>query len=626
MTEQFLRDLYLDQHKTETEIGRVFGISQAHVSRLRQKYGIPTLTKSDRFGLPDTLTDRLRSILVGSMLGDGNLRRSGTNTARYQEHHSVKQHEYLLWKAEEWGVFTVAIRKADKGEYLGHRLFTHACRALFPYWQLFYPSGSGPKTFTRLPVEWVDGLALAVWFMDDGSRSGNYVRITVGPSLEDQRVQVGILTSLGIRSKVYEDGSLHIQGRTALNRFLDLVRPHLHPSLGYKIAVKTPKAGLAPRDLLTYDRLRSLFDRGLHTDDIADVLQVSRTSVSRWRKQHGLAPGCTGRPSRSSKVELDVETASLAIKRLDARTLTYVESVVAVLSRTVLPLVVPSMEEAEIDWSKLLLSKTELVEDRLVRETRSGSKLCQRFFPHRYDARYQDRPSVRSAWYDQEYVRRAVKFQLAVGDPVQPVRVFRALQAVVRGPTNFRPCFAKALVEALCPVGGTVLDPCAGYGGRAVGTLASGRRYVGVDPHPKAGASYTALQSVVGHFDFFEYPFEDVDLADLRADLVLTSPPYFSVEKYSDSAAQSWVRYSTWDLWLEGFLQPFVLKSKRHLRDGGLFCVNTKNVRRGAQRFPIADELVRLAGLAGFRLQRTLVLPLGRIGKVPATEQVFVFV
>jgi len=102
LTENTLRRLYLEEGLSEGEIAQRYGTYQVKVGRLRRRFGVPTLTKSDRLDLPEELSPKQRSILVGSMLGDGGLRPVGRLTARYSEHHSLKQRAYLDWKATEW--------------------------------------------------------------------------------------------------------------------------------------------------------------------------------------------------------------------------------------------------------------------------------------------------------------------------------------------------------------------------------------------------------------------------------------------------------------------------------------------------------------------------------------------
>jgi len=626
LTPTVLRQLYEDEGWTETAIAERFGTYQVKVGRLRRRFGIPTITKSDRLGLPE-LTPRLQSILVGSMLGDGSLQRTGSQTARYLEHHSIEQRAYLDWKVQEWGPFASSVSPSDKGVYRGFRLITHGCRTLLPFWELFYPKGKGAKTFTKLSLEWVDELALAVWLMDDGSKTGRYLRLSVGPNKADQKAQLAVLRHWGVRGKLYgedDDAAIHVQGRKDIDRFIELVSPHIHPSMSYKLELQPAQAGPAPRDILTPERLSPLIDRGFTAGAMAEVFQVSRQSVSRALSRMGLAVP-RGRPRKDAKKELDVGSAEFALKRLDPDSTTFEAEALAVLRQTEFPFVVPSEEQVQQDWVKLQKAKTCLEGNTIVGLTFAGSKLCQRFFQYRLDARYRHYPSVREAWYDHDRLRQAIRFQVSVGDPVTVPRVFRAVKAVVRGPTNFRPCYAKALTEAFSPEGGLVLDPCAGYGGRAVGVVAAGRRYLGVDPHPQAGEAFQGLQEVTGALGFHNQPFEDVDLGDIQADLVFTSPPYYSVERYSDDPAQSWVRYRSWQAWVEGFLQTLVSKSRAALKPGGVFCVNTKNVKMGRRELPIADEVVRLAREGGFELKQTLELPLGRIGKVAQTEPIFVF-
>ncbi len=629
LTADQLRRLYHDEGLTETEIAVRFGTYQVTINRLRIKWGIETIIKSDRLDLPAELTPRLTSILVGSMLGDGNLRRTGTYTAGYTEHHSEAQRGYLDWKASEWGPFFSTILPSNKGEHLGFRMYSHGCRMLFPYWQLFYPSGKGDKTFMNLDPSLVNDLALAVWFMDDGSKSGSYVRFSVGPDKDSQRTQLKVLRRFGLDVTLFGEGgdiSIHVNGQTSITKFIDLVAPHIHPSLAYKLDLKVRKAGAAPRDLLTLDKVQPLVDRGLNASEISKVLNVPRSSVGRHLKRMGLPSKRTGRPRKEDRIEYSGPEASALLDKLDRGSERFLDEAVRILLRTSIPIPTPTREEIAHDIDLIRKSPTKLADDDFQHVSRAGSVICAAHFPYRWDAHYRDGPSVRLAWYDEKLVRLAVRFQLRVGDPVTPNRVLRALQVVVRGPTNFRASLAKAVVEVFCRSGGTVLDPCAGYGGRAVGTIAAGRKYIGVDPHPKASEAYAGLQADMGgDLIFLNSPFEDTDLSDVQVDLVFTSPPYFSVERYSDDSFQSWVRYKTWSSWVDRFLSPFVNKSWQYILPGGFFCVNTKNVRMGRNVYPIADVLQRLAVAVGFTLEKTLALPIGRVGKAARSEPLIVF-
>ena len=328
--------------------------------------------------------------------------------------------------------------------------------------------------------------------------------------------------------------------------------------------------------------------------------------------------------------DLTVAQATENIQKIPLKAPDFNEQLLAILLRTPLPLMEHTEEKLLRDFELLCASQTHIEQDVIQRVSGVGAVICNHFFKHKYTARYQDLPSLQDAWGDPKWLRRAIVLQIKYGDPLRPRDIFRTLSAILRSPTNFRPAVAKALVAAYCPKGGTVLDPCAGYGGRAVGTLAVGCRYVGVDPHPNALAAFTGLfefmQAPIEWAKLHQAPIEDVDLGDLQADLVFTSPPYFSVERYADDAKQSWVRYPNWAAWVGGFLVPLFEKAWRHLKPGCAFCLNINNAKFGTTTYDLVGVSLKLGQKLGFLHERTINLPLNRFGKAaPKTEPILVF-
>lgn len=145
-----------------------------------------------------------------------------------------------------------------------------------------------------------------------------------------------------------------------------------------------------------------------------------------------------------------------------------------------------------------------------------------------------------------------------------------------------------------------------------------------MDPHPAAPAAYQKLQTFTGTLQFMGAPFESVEVP-VTPDLVFTSPPYFSTERYSDDVGQSWVRYPTWQQWVQGFLEPLIVRSWGVLRRDGLFAINTKDLHQGRQSYPILTEVRRLAKGLGFELVAEHTLRLGYLGKTSSTEPLVVF-
>ena len=162
--------------------------------------------------------------------------------------------------------------------------------------------------------------------------------------------------------------------------------------------------------------------------------------------------------------------------------------------------------------------------------------------------------------------------------------------------SQFKPNVAKVLYDKLGSE--NILDFSAGWGDRLAGFYGSetGEYYLGIDPrkenHPiyKEQAEFydkhRTLFEVKKKYEFLESPAEDVDFTKYKDtfDTVFTSPPYFSVERYSYDDTQSWVRYKTIDKWNEEFLQKTLEKLCVSIKSCGYLIVN------------IADVFARTAG------------------------------
>jgi len=213
--------------------------------------------------------------------------------------------------------------------------------------------------------------------------------------------------------------------------------------------------------------------------------------------------------------------------------------------------------------------------------------------------------SAMEAYEDDDVFRRAVTSQVRTGSQYLRAASIRSAIQLRGGCTvvsNFRPAVAKALYEHFGAE--LVVDFCAGWGGRLFGALCSDTAYVGIDPHTKAIENNRRFleQYRVNH------PNQSVS-ADLvwgcaedvlgqriwRPDLILTSPPYFDTEVYSQEVTQSCIRYPRLDRWLEGFLQPCIRGSYYDLQRKGHLVLNVNPVM-------VADT-IRLAVAAGFSVK-----------------------
>jgi hypothetical protein len=179
-----------------------------------------------------------------------------------------------------------------------------------------------------------------------------------------------------------------------------------------------------------------------------------------------------------------------------------------------------------------------------------------------------------------------------------------AIRSAVAECSLFRPQTAKALYDALAD--GPVLDPCAGWGCRALGALASKRvsSYIGFDPNwglkPGHDAMIQFFKSTAGSTKSVRVVYAPFETAAPEAvapgsmSLVLTSPPFYDLETYGKPdgtygkpdgtygqpdgtygplTGQSFTGQS-FEAWASTWLQTFVNICATALRPGGFLAVH----------------------------------------------------
>jgi len=168
--------------------------------------------------------------------------------------------------------------------------------------------------------------------------------------------------------------------------------------------------------------------------------------------------------------------------------------------------------------------------------------------------------------------------------------------------TAFPPFHARFFAEEFLPKTGSsiVVDPCAGWGGRLLGTLCVDRKdpvmYIGIDPEKRNQEAYENIYGRIRKYlrseipgerymNIFYDPFEDwiktnyATRLKSMVDLVITSPPYFSAELYNiENSKQSAIRYDTYDDWRDSFYRVLIQGAFDLLKPGGTFVLNVANV------------------------------------------------
>lgn len=166
--------------------------------------------------------------------------------------------------------------------------------------------------------------------------------------------------------------------------------------------------------------------------------------------------------------------------------------------------------------------------------------LMRHFHPHYFDSYHKDYMSIRESFGKRDLLGALVGKAYAsqtrkTFDIYQLIDDLIKLGRDVKPPSLFKPWVASYIYDKYIPNGGIVVDPCCGWGARALGTLERPIRYIGFDLNTK---------SVIGNQELFKFAktslgdcsFEPRDCTGSwgvsGVDLVFTSPPYFDTEIY----------------------------------------------------------------------------------------------
>ena len=137
----------------------------------------------------------------------------------------------------------------------------------------------------------------------------------------------------------------------------------------------------------------------------------------------------------------------------------------------------------------------------------------------------------------------------------------------------FRPLVAMEMYVKYKP--NTVLDFTCGWGGRLVGACALNiPNYIGIDINTNLLNPYLEMKSFFQNIsetnvDIFFENAVNFDYSKITYDMVLTSPPYYFLEKYSNNE-----NYNSKNEMKNKFYIPVFSNTYKYLQQGGHYCLN----------------------------------------------------
>ena len=185
-----------------------------------------------------SLTQLQKSVLIGSLLGDGYLRIiPNRKNAFFEVNHSIKAKEYVDWKFQIFRNICISGPKMrlGKGRRVAYRFFTKQHPGLTEFYKIFYRNGRKviPSNLRLNPI------ILSVWFMDDGSRcsDSDFYLNSQEFIKEDQEKLIEKLKIMGLKARLNRDKKYYRIRflSSSIPKLKKIIRNYLRPSMYYKL-------------------------------------------------------------------------------------------------------------------------------------------------------------------------------------------------------------------------------------------------------------------------------------------------------------------------------------------------------------------------------------------------------
>jgi recombination protein RecA len=187
--------------------------------------------------VPFYLSPLHEQVILGSLLGDGHIGRIKKYSAQFRITHGAAQTEYCLWKKS---LFNGLVGYSGMNVRGGHAFDTMPMYELRQIADLVYKeNGKGGKRITREWLNRLSPLAVAIWYMDDGTFDNNRrYRAEISAhsfSYEDRQLLADWLAEQGIEAKNVPSGRIVFGNKGAVRKFHAWIARYVHPSMDYKL-------------------------------------------------------------------------------------------------------------------------------------------------------------------------------------------------------------------------------------------------------------------------------------------------------------------------------------------------------------------------------------------------------
>jgi 16S rRNA G966 N2-methylase RsmD len=242
------------------------------------------------------------------------------------------------------------------------------------------------------------------------------------------------------------------------------------------------------------------------------------------------------------------------------------------------------------DWQQLC--KWTTTDTTISSTSRLGMKLSEHYCPNFYDIESSTGTSFRSLW-TQSNLEKVLKWNRKCHSTPYLSELKRGIYfcCSLTKNTMYRPQMMKLACIKYKPE--VVLDPCAGWGGRMLGAVSYGAHYIAFEPNTQTYDNLMKIINFLGIQNKVTLICDDaLNMKQYKlpkANLVLTSPPYFDLEVYTHELTQSITKTPTYQDWADGFLREIIKLGIEQLNTNGVSCWNVGKVRNR----DMADDVLK---------------------------------
>lgn len=191
-------------------------------------------------------TEHVISVLVGNLLGDGYAEKRN-NATRFHIHMSSKNAEYIFWfhkffmEKKYCSAEKPKVKKQIKKNntvYYSIKFKTFSFSSLNWLYDKFY-THEKKKTIPADISSLLTEKALAIWFMDDGGKSGSGVKISTESFTysENMELRKAIFQKFSLQPSIHHHKNKYVLyfKKNDMVGFNEIVKPHMLDCMHYKL-------------------------------------------------------------------------------------------------------------------------------------------------------------------------------------------------------------------------------------------------------------------------------------------------------------------------------------------------------------------------------------------------------